>query len=122
MNNCSVFLDYVFIRKNISIDEHFLDIITLQTFGKTKESIECILAETHVAVLGLPADDPDECNNCMETPPEREFILVDYLYFKVFLFLIACTGVLLLFVQFREICTIGKHINYSNLNDNTNYI
>lgn len=122
MKNCSVFLEYVFIRKNVSIDEHFLDIITLQSVAKTKEGVDCIVAETHVAVLGLPVDEPDDCLTCLDASIDREYIVVDYLYFKVFLFLIACTGVLLLFVQFREICVIGKHNSYSNLNENTNYI
>lgn len=122
IRNCYVYLEYVFIKKNITIDEHFLDIITLQSVLKTKEGVDYILAETHVAVLGLPADDPDECSNCNETSTEKEFIILNYFYFKIFLFLVGFTGFLLLFVQLREICIMTKHISYKNLNENANFI
>lgn len=121
IRNCSVLLEYIFIRKNITIDEHFLDIITLQALAKTDDAM-CIIAETHIAVLGLPADDPDECGNCIETTTDKEYIILNYLYFKIFLFLIAFTGFLLLFVQLKEICSIGKHVMYKTLNENSNYI
>lgn len=118
IRNCSIFLDYVFIRKNITIDEHFLDIITLQCLAETTDGMECILAETHIAVLGLSADDPDDCGSCIETSTEKEYIIIHYFYFKIFMFFVGLTGFLLLFIQVKEICSMRKDINYTNLNEN----
>lgn len=115
-------LNFVFIRENVTVNEHFLDIITLYYVDKSYKSTY-ILAETHIAVLGSPVDDDDtpvddDCVECSMSLRSENNVTVDSFYVEVFLCLVGGISLVILVIQIKEIYSLIKNYKYGKLDQN----
>ncbi|XP_018576425.1 uncharacterized protein LOC108914972 [Anoplophora glabripennis] len=111
--NCSICFS-AFVRENVNPSEVLYDTITLEVHSE----FYGISSTTIIIVYSSEYDPYKLVYNINGT----EYVILNYFYFKIFLFIIIVTGILLLVLEIREIILKHKDKEYAPVNDEVNYI